>query len=103
MGFFKSIFIWLFLILIFIINLGEYSEQKDKEKLQSYIKLQRRSGPIPDLGVKPPKKPTRIIRFNSKDKECLSKQEFYEGMENAEMRGDADDPSAQDIYDEFNR
>ena len=48
---------------------------------------------------------SRII-LNSKstqDKEYMTKDEFYNGMEDAEMKGEENDPSAQEIYDEFNR
>lgn len=103
MDFLGRIIIWFFLLFFIIIMLGFYSEQKRKEKLHTYLMMQKSNEPIPDLGVKPQKKPTRIISFSSQEKECLTKDEFYEGMEDAEMKGNADDPSAQDIYDEFNR
>ena len=59
-----------------------------------------------NLGVEPRKsKPTRITKYNksSRGSDYVTKEEFYEGLEDAEMKGKADDPSAQDIYDEFNR
>ncbi len=56
------------------------------------------------MGVEPqPKNPRKIRIPRSSKSDYLTKEEFYEGMEDAEMKGMADDPSAGDIYDEFNR
>ena len=103
MGFLERIAIWIVLIFFFVLMIGYTSQQNKKEELQRHLRMVRNNDYIPDLGVDPPRKPTRVIRFNAQEKECLTKDEFYEGMEDAEMRGMGDDPSAQDIYDEFNR
>lgn len=56
------------------------------------------------LGVETQKKNPRKIRMpRSSSDEYVTKGEFYEGLEDAEMKGQADDPSAGDIYNEFNR
>lgn len=103
MGITSRIALWMFFLLILITEIGKCSYQQDKARLEHEIRVLQNSGPIPDLGVVPQKVPTKFIKFNSNKDECLSKKEFYEGMEDAEMKGMDDDPSAQDIYDEFNR
>lgn len=56
-----------------------------------------------NLGVEKQKIPTRFVKPMKRDNDYMTKKEFYEGLEDAEMQGMEDDPSAQDIYDEFNR
>jgi len=85
----------------FVSGIGECENQRKENELASRTPYKWQY----NLGIEPSNKPTRVIRITkdlTEDK-YLTKEEFYEGMEDAEMKGMADDPSAQEIYDEFNR
>ena len=90
------------MVVIFISGIGRCSENESKRHVQN----NRVNGTYEwnyNLGVEEQKMPTRFIKPMRRNDNCMTKKEFYEGMEDAEMKGMADDPSAQDIYDEFNR
>lgn len=90
-------------LLIFLISLlGECERANDRIARQSggdYV-FEKNLGKAP-----PSKKTTRTVRFRSPNRgpDYLTKDEFYDGMEDAEMKGMEHDPSAEDIYNEFNR
>ena len=102
MGCFGRFTLGFLMFIIFVTGLGHCSEAERKQRL--YERRSNRSSEcIPILGVEEQKMPTRFIKPMKWDNDHMTKKEFYEGMEDAEMKGMADDPSAQDIYDEFNR
>ena len=82
--------------------LGKTSEEQDRREAEQYLHSINYD-PTEKLGVEPVKMPTRFLHYTPPESNCLPKDEFYEGMEDAEMRGMDDDASAQDIYDVFNR
>ena len=88
------------LFIIFVSGIGKCEQSRQKEQLGSQQPYKWNY----NMGVETQKKPTRFSKpLKSSGSEYMTKREFYEGMENAEAKGMADDPSAQEIYDEFNR
>ena len=90
------------MFVIFVSGIGHCSETKNKQRLYNNRVNSTYEWKY-NLGVEEQKMPTRFMKPMKRDNDYMTKKEFYEGMEDAEMKGMADDPSAQDVYDEFNR
>jgi len=94
----RYLFSLLLMILIFVV--GECTTRLNRYNLEHPKKSTYYEIPT---GVIERTSPPKKLNIEIRNDDCISKKEFYEGMEDAEMRGKEDDPSAKDIYDEFNR
>jgi hypothetical protein len=92
-----------FILLIIVIIVNPILEKRHLH----YIRYEKKYGngePIPEgWGTDPPPEHRRILpRYHSNEKDCFTSEELLENIEDAEMKGSADDEvTLEDLKEEL--